>query len=206
MVVSCDRIPQTFDYTGTILAVDYKSNGTIKGLRLSHPLGGLPVKLDKTLRTQLPAGLLPGAMVQVSGYQKPGKYGMSKLTADQLILQAKSKPDSSLPAAPPTPRSTGKSDRAQATILVCGKSGCRKRGSTQLCSAIESAMGDRSTPSHVCIKEVGCMKQCKAGPHLVFMPDKARYSHVKPHDVPRLLAQHIVRSANNSVSDVQRAM
>lgn len=210
MVVSCDRIPQTFDYTGTILALDYKDNGTIKGLRLSHPLGGLPVKLDKTLRTQLPAGLSPGAMVQVSGYQKPGKYGMSKFTADRLILQTQGSAESSMPAppAPRRPRSTEKSDRAptQATILVCGKSGCRKRGSAKLCSAIESAMGDRSTPSHVCVKEVGCMKQCKAGPHLVFMPDKARYSQVKPQDVPRLLAQHIVRSANDSVSDVQRAM
>jgi (2Fe-2S) ferredoxin len=210
MVVSCDRIPQTFAYTGTVLALDYKDNGTIKGLRLSHPLGGLPVKLDKTLRTQLPAGLSPGAMVQVSGYQKPGKYGMSKFTADRLILQAQGNTESSMPApaAPRPPRGTEKSDRSptKATILVCGKSGCRKRGSAKLCSAIESAMGDRSTPSHVCVKEVGCMKQCKAGPHLVFMPDKARYSQVKPQDVPRLLAQHIVRSANDSVSDVQRAM
>jgi (2Fe-2S) ferredoxin len=189
MVVSCDRIPQTFDYTGTILALEYKSNGTIKALRLSHPLGGLSVKLDKSLRSQLPSNLVPGVIVHVSGYQKPGKYGLMKRTADQITLQSSSPlaivPTPAPPVSPPAAASK------PSTILVCGKSSCRKRGSAKICQAIQSAAAHGRDPSAVRIKEVGCMKQCKAGPHLVFMPDKARYSRVQPSDVPQLLSQHL---------------
>ncbi|MCV3212277.1 (2Fe-2S) ferredoxin domain-containing protein [Plectonema radiosum NIES-515] len=81
----------------------------------------------------------------------------------------------------------GKSGKA--TILVCQKSDCMKRGGTGVCRALESALSDRSLSNEVTIKGTGCMKNCKAGPNLV-MPDKTRYSRIQEKQVPALLDKH----------------
>jgi (2Fe-2S) ferredoxin len=67
----------------------------------------------------------------------------------------------------------------------------KKDGQT-VCWALEKALSDRNLSQQVTIKKTGCMKQCKTGPHLLVMPDKAHYSRVQPEMMARVVEQHIV--------------
>jgi (2Fe-2S) ferredoxin len=49
--------------------------------------------------------------------------------------------------------------------------------------------------TQVTIKGTGCMKQCKAGPNIV-MPDKTRYSRIRPQDIPNLVDKHFAAIAD----------
>lgn len=79
----------------------------------------------------------------------------------------------------------------QATVLICGKSSCKKRGGKAVCQALERHVRDRGLQDCVKIKSTGCLKRCKAGPNLVVMPDKTRYSRIEPAEIPHLVAQHL---------------
>ncbi|NJO72071.1 MAG: (2Fe-2S) ferredoxin domain-containing protein, partial [Oscillatoriales cyanobacterium RM1_1_9] len=76
-------------------------------------------------------------------------------------------------------------------ILICQKSDCRKRGGNRLYTAIEEALTDRGLQDQVKIQGTGCLKRCKAGPNIVFMPDKVSYSQVNPATVPNLIEKHL---------------
>jgi NADH:ubiquinone oxidoreductase subunit E len=79
---------------------------------------------------------------------------------------------------------------ATAKILVCEKSSCWKRGGKQLCEAIAQTLKEKGLEDAVEIKRTGCLKQCKEGPNLVILPDKAKYSQVRPYQVASLLEKH----------------
>jgi len=215
MVALRDRSVDLFDYTGSILNLRYKSNGSVKAIELAHGSRTLFIKIDKSLRRSLAVELQPGMAVRIAGDCKLDKYGFPKLKGDRLwVLTAphslpadgRVNPSSSVaqledhrhsPAAhgvssPPCPSPTKPTQASpEATILVCRKSTCKKRGSLAICAAIESAIRDREHAGKVNVKQVGCLKRCKAGPNLVFLPDKTRYSEVSPRDVPNLLDQHL---------------
>lgn len=91
---------------------------------------------------------------------------------------------------PPTPIALAKPAKKKATILVCQKSDCRKRGGKAICPIIEEHLRDRGLQDEVAIKATGCMKRCKAGPNIVVMPDKTRYSRIEASEIPELLAKH----------------
>ncbi|MGA7936768.1 MAG: (2Fe-2S) ferredoxin domain-containing protein, partial [Kovacikia sp.] len=55
----------------------------------------------------------------------------------------------------------------------------------------------------VTIRGTGCMKDCKAGPNLVVMPGKCRYSRVTPQEIPELLAKHFSPTPSPNPSDRQ---
>jgi (2Fe-2S) ferredoxin len=55
--------------------------------------------------------------------------------------------------------------------------------------ALQTELDDRGLTDHVTIRGTGCMKQCKAGPNLV-MPDKSRYTRIRPDQVAGLIDQH----------------
>jgi NADH:ubiquinone oxidoreductase subunit E len=77
----------------------------------------------------------------------------------------------------------------KATILMCQKSDCMKRGGKQLCQALIQQLSDRALDESVNIKATGCMKNCKGAPNII-MPDKTRYSGVKAVQVSALLDKH----------------
>ncbi len=147
-----------------------------KYLRLSTATGEHQIKLAKELRPLLYDSLVPGAWVEVSGFQKlDSKQGILKLKANQVVSKsAKASPRSSLPAIKP------------ACILICQKSDCCKRGSRQVAEALETELRDRGLQDQVTVKATGCMKRCKEGANLV-MPDKTRYSRVRPEKASALL-------------------
>ncbi|HBY80813.1 MAG TPA: NADH:ubiquinone oxidoreductase, partial [Cyanobacteria bacterium UBA11148] len=90
-------------------------------------------------------------------------------------------PHSPLPASTPKPK---------ASVILCQKSSCRKRGAAEVHQAVIESLGDRGLGEQVAIKDTGCMKQCKYGPCMVFMPDKSRYTEVRAKDVPMLVEKH----------------
>jgi (2Fe-2S) ferredoxin len=179
----------------------------LKLLRLATANGEYIIKLPKELRSLLYRSLTLGEWVQVSGYQKYDK-GRIKLKAEQVMpiaapsaqagVQLEAIPSSplisplaqtaNLSALPAQPR-----PKKQATILVCQKSDCCKRGGTALMKALKTELADRGLTDQVAVCGTGCMKQCKAGPNLV-MPDKSRYTRIQAQEVPALLDQHFPAS------------
>ncbi|NET57783.1 MAG: (2Fe-2S) ferredoxin domain-containing protein [Symploca sp. SIO2E6] len=143
------------------------------------------IKLLKKLRGSVVEVLEPGDWVQISGKQKyKRKTGKLKLKAQQLqsiapVQQQKSAASPAV-AAPKT----------KACVLVCQKSSCRKRGSSKVRESIVGYIRDRGWENQVALKGTGCMKQCKKGPCVVFMPDKSRYVKVEPKQVPTLMEKH----------------
>lgn len=98
----------------------------------------------------------------------------------QAEIQAETAPVS------PAPPVAGKPGR----ILVCRKSKCCKQGGKKLTQALETALRDRGLDGEVVVKGTGCMKRCKAGPNLMMMPDKKRYSRVTAKDAEQLIDHH----------------
>ncbi len=83
----------------------------------------------------------------------------------------------------------------EAQILVCQKSDCQKRGAGKVCKALSEVLSDRGLQDKVTIKKTGCLKKCKAGPNLVIMPNKARYSRVSSAEIPDVIEKHFTLSS-----------
>ncbi|MEG3859474.1 (2Fe-2S) ferredoxin domain-containing protein [Microcoleus sp. herbarium12] len=178
------------------------------------------VKLSKELRSFLAPVLTPGLRVQVAGEKELNlKNGKIKLKASSLTL-ARGHNDrspehldsTSVPAGVMTSvgealeddRAIGKIEvssaraaqtvkaaaKTQTKILVCQKSDCQKRGGAAVCKALENALNARGLEEQVTVQGTGCLKQCKAGPNIVVMPDKTRYSRIKPAEVPAIVDKH----------------
>ncbi len=198
-----------FNLEGQFVGFAAEEGYKLKLIRVLTATGEYRVKVPKELRSSLYRTLVPGMQVQVSGYQKfdPAK-GSLKLKADQVVPVGASSTASCNPAATNTaafmpasvqpiasiPSVPGVSDDRPtrikpATILVCQKSDCCKRGGNAVTRALQTELNNRGLAEHVSIRGTGCMKQCKAGPNLV-MPDKSRYSRIRPEEVAALVDQH----------------
>ncbi len=168
-----------------------------KRIRVATAEGERYVKLSKELRSPLRKVLVPGDWIQISGEQKyKYKTGELKLKAFQVKLTTPVKQQSVFqpPVAAP---------KTKACVMVCQKSSCRKRGADELSQAVHESLRDRGLEDHVAIKGTGCMKECKNGPCLVFMPDKSRYTGVPPKEVPTLVEKHFVSKFKPEVSKAE---
>ncbi|MEG5058301.1 (2Fe-2S) ferredoxin domain-containing protein [Microcoleus sp. A2-C5] len=178
------------------------------------------VKLCKELRSFLGPVLTTGLRVQVAGEKELNlKNGKIKLKARSLKLaqgnndRSPEQLDStSLPAAVLTldgailfqgfandktevstctaTQTVQTPAKTKTKILVCQKSDCQKRGSAAVCKALETALNARGLEGQVTVQGTGCLKQCKAGPNMVLMPDKTRYSRIKPAEIPAMIDKH----------------
>ena len=178
-----------------------------KYMRLSTATGEHQIKLAKELRPLLYRSLILGEWVEVSGFQKlDSKQGTLKLKAAQVVSKsAKELPSSNLPAVPraslpparraslPPARRASLPPAKPDCILICQKSDCCKRGSRQVAKALETELRDRGLQDQVTVKATGCMKRCKEGANLV-MPDKTRYSRVRPEKASALLDKHCAKA------------
>ncbi len=113
------------------------------------------------------------------------------LSSSPQVLLPQS-PSISTPAtnATKSPAKSSEVTKPPACILVCGKSSCQKRGAGAVIASLEEAVVDRDLASQVKIKTTGCLKKCKQGANVVFLPDKASYTSVRPIQVSSLLAKH----------------
>ncbi len=171
----------SFSIEGRFLGFEVEDNKP-KKLIIATSDGECTIKLAKTLRYNFQLRLIPGDWVQVSGEkQLDSKTCKLKLKADQIIPSTVSQEPTSV--VPPT-------DKGQATILVCQKSSCMKRGGKEACQAMQAALEIRGLSEQVSIKGTGCLKDCKAGPNIVMMPDKKRYTRVEAAQIPALIDKH----------------
>ncbi|MEB3338285.1 MAG: (2Fe-2S) ferredoxin domain-containing protein [Leptolyngbyaceae bacterium] len=172
-----------FSLEGRFLSFVVEDGYKIKRLRLATATGEYAVKLSKESRASVGHTLKPGDWIQVTGEQKLDlTTGNLKLKAARIQQTA---PKLSV-AAPVNPRAIA----PKSSVLVCQKSDCLKRGGKAVCHALQSALSDRGLADQVEIKGTGCLKQCKAGPNIVFMPNKTRYSRVNAQDIPVLVDEH----------------
>ncbi|MGH2413781.1 MAG: (2Fe-2S) ferredoxin domain-containing protein, partial [Microcystaceae cyanobacterium] len=170
---------------GQLLGFVIKDGYKIKYLRITFSDREYWIKPAKEIRHQLEQTITPGCWVEVSGERQLClKTGKLKLKAD--VVKLATNPHTSQPQI-------AKSKTAKASILVCQKSDCWKQGGKAVCQALTEGLRDRGLEDKVQIKSTGCLKQCKKGPNLVMMPDKARYSHVQPQQIPDLLEKHFTR-------------
>ena len=204
-----------FSLEGEILGLIVEDGCKLKYLRISSDRGvEYLVKLCKELRSFLLPVLTPGLKVQVVGEKELNlKNGKIKLKARSLKLaigqndrspelldstnlpvavltsddRAIAKSEFTSGAAAPTVKAPAKT---QTKILVCQKSDCLKRGAGGVCKALENALNSRGLEDQVTVQGTGCLKQCKAAPNIVVMPDKTRYSRIAPAEIPAIIDKH----------------
>ncbi len=178
-----------FCLEGRFLDFVIKDGYKLKGLLLATSEGECYIKLAKHLRVAFDWRLPPGTWLQVVGEKKcDRKTGEVKLKA-QRVMAGRSELGTRGESFPVSSSSEAKAQPKKATILMCQKSDCMKRGGKAVCQALQSALSDRGLEDQVTIKATGCMKNCKAGPNLV-MPDKTRYSRIQAAQVPALIDKH----------------
>ena len=164
------------------------------------------IKLKKSLRMMLFRYLVPGDWVRVVGRQKwDGDRDEIILKADEAIRipsPQTSHPakDAEIPASQPqVPCHAAKKAKAKTPkILICQKSGCRKRGGRAVGEMVERSLSELGLADQVSVKYTGCMDRCKAGPNVVFMPGKAKYTRVEPGAIPDLVRQHCMEHVSSS--------
>lgn len=186
---------------------DFKE--TPKRIQVATAKGEFYIKLSKELRRSLREALEPGDWVQIIGEQKlKYKTGELKLKAFELKIIApvqrqriKTAETEGVPARsesrteipnlqPPVDQSPVVAAKPKACVMVCQKSSCRKRGADEVYQSVTESIRDHGLEDQVAIKGTGCMKQCKHGPCMVFMPDKSRYIEVAPQNVDKLVEKH----------------
>jgi (2Fe-2S) ferredoxin len=203
MHTSCKQVSE-FSLEGEILSLIIEDGYKLKYLRICSDRGiEFLVKLCKELRASLSSVLMPGLRVQVVGEKEHNlKNGKIKLKAYSLKLSGSN--DQGLKQLdrtnPPVgivmgdrataPQTTKSPAQTKGKILVCQKSDCQKRGGAAVCKALENALNSRGLEGQVTVQGTGCLKQCKAGPNIVVMPDKTRYSRIKPAEIPAILDKH----------------
>lgn len=164
--------------------------GKLKYLKIATTEREELVKLSKDLRRNLPPVAIPGSVVRVRGEKELNpKKGQVKLTAYSLVLANQTGASAEGGVVVEGDFQARKSKK-KAKILVCKKSDCNKRGAGGVCKALEAALSDRGLEEEVTVQKTGCLKKCKAGPNIVMLPDKERYSKIDPEEVPELIEKH----------------
>jgi (2Fe-2S) ferredoxin len=186
-----------FNGIGELLGFVIQDGHKIKYLKIIISEREYWIKPAKEIREQIVQTIPPGCWVEVRGESKRClKTGKVKLKAHTVKLT--NNPNdlkSSVFVAQSFP-----SNKPLESILVCQKSDCWQRGGKAVCQMLETKLRDRGLENRVQIKRTGCLKQCKKGPNLVMLPDKARYSHVQPQQVSTLIEKHFSASNSNPIA------
>lgn len=173
---------QPFSLQGCFQGFEPHPNGKLKTMILLTDDGERRIKLDKPLRRVVGPYLQAGQALEVQGVTKlkPGKEQKTIAERIRILQDGASMQKSPQPPPKPTLR----------CVQICGKSDCRRRGGDRVLEAFEQALADHPELEPLRLKVTGCMKNCKAGPNLVMMPDKARYCQVSPAQVSDLMQRH----------------
>ncbi|WP_013323536.1 (2Fe-2S) ferredoxin domain-containing protein [Gloeothece verrucosa] len=180
-----------FNAVGQLLDFVIKDGDKIKYLRINVSEREYWIKLPKEMRQGLDPLIAPGCWIEVNGNSKLcAKTGKLKLKAETIRPTVPLSDRESYPQQQPT--QTSKCRKPAASILVCQKSDCWKKGGKDMCQAIESCLKDNGLEDQVQVKRTGCLKRCSKGPNMIILPDKANYTRVKPQEIPVLLEKHFV--------------
>lgn len=176
----------TFTLNGELKGFIYKDGYKLKYLRLGVANTEYWIKVRKEQRQEVESLYKEGIPVRVTGERKMcRKTGKLKLTADFIELINKTSEPTPAPCV-----ASGKSAKMP-SILICQKSTCWRQGGAKVYAELTEKLAKQGLSDQVKVKTTGCLKKCKKGPNLVFMPDRAHYCQVKSGQVEELLAQHL---------------
>ncbi len=185
-----------FRLEGQFVGFEAGGKSPFKYLRLRTASGAQRIKLSKDLQLMLFRYLAAGDRLRVVGQQKIDKQtGEPRYKAQDVVridsgTVAALDPDAAISSVDePGARHPENSKKKKARILICNKSSCRKRGSEAVCGAIAQTLSQLDL-TDVELKKTGCIDRCKAGPNVVMMPGKAKYTRVSPNQIPKLVQQH----------------
>ena len=170
-----------FSLVGELVGFVLKDGYKVKYLKLKVSEREYWIKVSKEQRSQLNSSIVTGSYLEVVGTSRLClKTGKLTLEADRITQNIGEEASKSIPK------------KSCTKILICEKSDCWKRGGRKVHEAITKALKEKGLDDSVEIKPTGCLKQCKKGPNLVVLPDKAKYSHVQPQEIPSLLERHFI--------------
>ncbi len=214
-----------FSLEGKVQEVTIKDGYKLKYVHVETPAGNnYVVKVAKRLRRNFSSVLVPGLGVKMTGEmtvcQKTGEEELKafKIVPDfsnnsttpcqnhtvQLVDNSSSPvieirlPEETKHICHKSQKVTGANPKCagkKAQILVCQKSDCQKRGAGKVCQALSEVLSDRGLQDQVTIKKTGCLKKCKAGPNMVIMPNKAKYSRISSAEIPEVIEKHFALEA-----------
>ncbi|TVQ45118.1 MAG: (2Fe-2S) ferredoxin domain-containing protein [Gloeocapsa sp. DLM2.Bin57] len=180
-------ISQQFSLVGQLKGFIFKDGYKLKYLRLQVENIEYWIKVKKEHRPQFEHLNPEGIELKVTGeIDICHKTRKMTLNAEEIKIIS---PDNL--ANNPTPCKKAQ----KASILICQKSTCWKRGGAAIYRELTETLSKYGLEDQVLIKTTGCLKKCKQPPNLVFMPDRARYSCVSCEEVSEILAQHIALGA-----------
>ena len=211
-----------FSLEGQIQEVTIKDGYKLKYVHVETPAGNnYVVRVAKRLRRNFSSVLIPGLGVKMTGEmavcKKTGEeelkaysiipyfsknaaehcknqtFGLLENSSSQLI--ERKLPETEQIKSQKVTGSSAKCAGKKAQILVCQKSDCQKRGAGKVCQALSEALSDRGLQDQVTIKKTGCLKECKAGPNMIVMPNKAKYSRISLAQIPGVIEKHFILEA-----------
>lgn len=184
----------SFTMTGKLEDLATKSDDYLKTLKLLTEHGEYQIKVAKEIRKKLSKKLQSGCSIKVMGMRKYKlKKGEFEYKAYDIEILSKPKVEKPVTQSTNSAVATKSKAKAKAKVLFCQKSTCwKKGGGAAVCEALKAQLQSKGIADRVEIKTVGCLKQCKKAPNLVVMPDKARYSKVKPKQMSGLIEEHLV--------------
>lgn len=149
-----------------------------KHLQLITPTGEIKLKLPKLLRKSAASFLEYGKQINVFGVTKLNlTTGKTKLKVYGI------KPIESCPKQNILPKSKPK-------ILVCQKTGCRKKGSLNILPELEKILRERGLYEKVSIEHTGCLKCCSS-PNCILKLGKKEYRKIQPETIAQMLEKHL---------------
>ena len=74
------------------------------------------------------------------------------------------------------------------TVLVCQNRTCKASGSAKVLQAFQNC-----SDNNVEVIGSSCLGQCGNGPMVLVLPEETWYSGVAPHEVEKLIEQHLHR-------------
>ncbi|ELR98262.1 (2Fe-2S) ferredoxin domain-containing protein [Gloeocapsa sp. PCC 73106] len=169
----------TFTLTGELKGFIYKDGYKLKYLRLAVANTEYWIKPRKEQRQELERAYKQGDLLKITG-EKTICYKTGKLKLKADVIESNCVPSPN--CQKPSPSSS---------ILICQKSSCWRQGGADVYAQLTEQLAQRGLSEQVKIKTTGCLKKCKKGPNLVFLPDRAYYSHVNSQQVEELLTQHL---------------
>lgn len=178
-----------FTIEGKLEDLVTKSHDCIKYLQLVTEHGQYQIKVAKEVRKTLSTKKLQtGCLVKVTGMRKHNiKKGEVKHKAYEIELLEKPIIEKAVAHSSKSAVAT----KPKAKVLFCQKSTCWKKGGKAAWETLKAQLQSRGIADQVEVKTVGCLKQCKKAPNIVIMPDKARYSKVKPKQISSLIEEHL---------------
>ncbi len=172
------RTLSEFNLKGEFIGFDGENIKKPKYLKLITHNGEIRLKLPKVLRESAASFLKLGQKINVFGVNKLNlRTGKTKLKVYGI------KPIETCPKQSNSPTSKPK-------ILVCKKSGCRKRNSQNVLPELEKILREKGLYDKVAIEHTGCLKCCSSS-NCVLKLGKKEYRKIQPEAIAKMLENHL---------------